>query len=296
MATKLKIEKWSKLQAFRQQAILKPNEAIKTLAEYHVKGASFNPTNMKLEAGLPEGDWMEIGRALVHVYMSAHFWLGDWIEYGRRAYGIHTAYDLARQATGLSINTLRGAARCARIYLPEKRHAALSYMHHLQLAKYPEATRDKLLAEAEELGLTMRQVRKAAEEEHGKREQENPTERINVTLHLWPETYERLQAMARASGGQVNWFITRALEDWMTIKGEAKYIRAELTTAERRARWEAEGICIFCGTNPATEGRKTCEQCRAAGNAAEKYRDYIKRRRLRGRSGHHATAMAISQT
>lgn len=294
MATKLRIEKWSKLQAFRQRALLKPDEAVKTLAEYHVKGASFNPTNLQLEAGMPEGDWMEIGRALAHVYESAHFWLGDWIEFGRRSYGIQTAYDLARQATGLSINTLRSASRCARVYPPEKRHAAVSYMHHLQLAKYPEATRDRLLAEAEELGMTMRQVRRAAEEEHGTREQENPTKRIDVTLHLWPETYERLQEMARASGGQVNWFITRALEDWMKIKGEGEYIRGELTTAERRARWETEGICIFCGSNPATEGRKTCESCRAAGSAAEKFRDYLKRRRLRGRGKVNESALAIA--
>ena len=271
----LKIEKWSKAalvkwKAQKEAAILKHDERVKSLAEYHVRGASFNPTELKLAPGMPEADWMDVGRAVAHVYESAHFWLGDWIEYGRRAYGIVTAYDLAKQATGLSEGTLRCSARCARSYKPEQRHPSLSYMHHLQLIKYPTDTREKLLSEAEEIGLTTRQVRKAAEELHGKNEREDVLKRHLVSVYLWPETFERFRALAHSQQRSTNWFITRALEDWLRIKGHEDALKPELTTAERRARWEADGICIMCGTNEAWGDRKICRPCRDKANEKDR--------------------------
>ena len=250
------IERWSKAalvkwKAEKERGIIKHDERVRTLAEYHVRGASFNPTELRLAPGMPEADWMDVGRAVAHVYESAHFWLGDWIEYGRKTYGIVTAYHLAKQATGLSEGTLRCAARCARSYKPEERHPSLSYMHHMQIVKYPPETREKLLTEAEEIGLTTRQVRKAAEELHGTNEREDVLKRHLVSVYLWPETYERFRDLAHSDNKRTNWFITRALEEWLRIKGHADALKPELTTEERRARWEADGICIMCGTNEA---------------------------------------------
>jgi hypothetical protein len=252
------------------EATLKHNECVRTLAEYHIKGACFNPTELVLEPGLPEAEWMEIGRAIAHVYESARFWLGDFVEWGRRNYGVVTAYHLARQATGLSEGTLRCAARCARSYKPEERHTSLSYMHHLILVKYPPETREKLLTEAEEIGLTTRQVQKAAEEIHGKREREDVLKRRMVSVYLWPETYERYRTIAHAQCQRTSWLLTRALEEYLRIKGHEDALKIELTMAERRARWEAEGLCNLCGTRPALEARKICAHCRETRNLLEK--------------------------
>jgi len=277
MATQsLKIERWSKTALARKRAekmrgILQPSEAVHSLAEYNIKGASFNPTALTIEAGLPEFDWMEIGRALAHVRESAHFWLGDWIEYGRKTYGIVTAYDLAKQATGLSENTLRNAAMCARRYAPEQRKPALSYMHHMIVIKYPDEVREKALTEATELGLTTRQTVKVAQEIYPTRKKEpRPWHRESVTIPLFPETIERLRDLASEERRPLRWFIARLIEDWLTIKGQGDCIRKDLTTSERRMRWEAEGLCVLCGSNEASEGRKTCQPCREQANKHER--------------------------
>jgi hypothetical protein len=274
--TSPKIERWSKAALLKWKAerlveksrgVLAPHEAVKTLAEYHVPGASFHPTELKLEPGLPEGDWQEIGRAVAHVRESAHLWLGDWLLYGTRLYGVQTAYDLARQATGLPEGTLRDARWCAKKYKPEERKPELSYCHHLVLAKYPTEVRERILTEAIEIGLTTRQCRKLAEDECGKREKPK-TARVDVSIHLWPETVERLRQMA--DGRQLTWFVSRIVEDWLRSKGETTCLRAEVNTQERRDAWRKEGICYLCGSNPASEGRHTCENCRKVQRDLEK--------------------------
>jgi predicted transcriptional regulator len=294
------IERWSKVALARKRAekmrgILQPSDVVHALSDYNVQGASFNPTELKLEAGLPEGDWMEIGRALAHVRESAHFWLGDWIEYGRKTYGIQTTLDLAKQATGLSENTLRNAAMCARRYAPEHRKPALSYMHHFIVIKYPHDVRDKALNEASELGLTTRQTVKAAEAiRPTKKKEPRPWHRECISIPLFPETIERLQDMASAERRPVRWLVARALEEWLTLKGQGDCIRKDLSTSERRMRWEAEGLCILCGTNEASEGRKTCQSCRETANKHE--REAVRRVGTSRWRRHHygRTALAAS--
>ena len=230
-------------------------------------GASFQPVELKLEPGMCEGDWMAVARAVAHVRECAHFWLGDLMLYGVKLYGVQIAYDLARQATGLPEGTLRDALWCAKKYTPEQRKPALSYCHHLVIAKYPPQARERILNEAIEIGLTTRQVRKIAEEEFGKAEKPKSA-RVNVTIHLWPETVERLKEMA--DGKQLTWFISRAIEDWLRSKGEGDCVPHPQTTAERRAEWEAEGLRNLCGTNPHLEGRKMCEHCRETRNLLDR--------------------------
>lgn len=260
---------------------MSPSEAIKTLAEYNVHGASFQPVELKIEAGLPEGDWMEIARAVAHVRECAHFWLGDLMLYGIKLYGVQTAYDLARQATSLPESTLRNAYWCSKKYRPEQRKGELSYCHHLRVARYPEAAREKILTEAAELGLTSRQCLEMAQAEFGKREKPKGF-RVDLTIHLWPETVERLKTMA--DGGQLNWFISRAIEDWLTIKGQGDCVPHPQTTSERRAEWEAEGKCNLCGTRPHIEGRKICDHCRETRNLLERLsRGRCNSARYRGR-------------
>ena len=244
---------------------------------------------------MPEGDWMEVARAVGHVRECAHFWLGDLMMYGVRFYGVQTAYDLARQATSLPESTLRNAYWCAKKYRPEQRKPELSYCHHLRVARYPEETREKILTEASELGLTSRQCLEMAQAEHGKLEKPK-TARVKLSIHLWPETVERLKAMAE--GRQLTWFVSRAIEQWLRSKGQGDCIPYPQTTAERRAEWKAAGICYFCGTNPATEGRHTCERCRETSRLMEKlrYRRPNSARYHRGRRPKHdSTVVAASE-
>jgi hypothetical protein len=45
----------------RPPAILPPNKEVHGLADYNVNGARFNPTELVIDAGLAEGEWMEVG-------------------------------------------------------------------------------------------------------------------------------------------------------------------------------------------------------------------------------------------
>jgi hypothetical protein len=290
------IERWSpaslaRWRAKKEAGIIKHNEKVRSLAEYHIRGASFNPTELRLEAGIPEGDWMDILRAVAHVYESAHFWLGDAMCYGVKLYGVQTAYELARQATGLSHSTLQGAYRCAKLYSPEQRKPQVSFHHHAMLAQYEHKVREKILTEAIEVGLTTRQCKEIAEKECGKLDKPK-TGRVNVVVHLWPETVDRLKAMA--DGRQITWFVTRIIEDWLRAHGEAACLRTQMTTQEQREAWRKAGICYICGSNPPTEGRYTCARCRETQRLLEKvsYRRPTSARYHRGRRGNVSTVAA----
>ena len=41
----------------------------------------------------------------------------------------------------------------------------------------------------------------------------------------------------------------------------------------KRAEWRRTAICTDCGTAPATEGMRTCAECRAARKAKDEARD-----------------------
>ena len=294
MQTSTTITRWSKAtlarhRAEKERGILSPAEAIKTLADYNVRGASFEPVELKLEAGMPEGDWMEVARAVAHVRECAHFWLGDLMMYGVRFYGVQTAYDLARQATSLPESTLRNAYWCSKKYRPEQRKPELSYCHHLRVARYPEQARERILTEASELGLTSRQCLQMAHAEFGKVERPK-SDRVNITIHLWQETIERLKVMA--DGKQLTWFISRAIEDWLRWKGEGDCVPHPQTTAERRAEWESEGLCNLCGSRPHLEGRKICEHCRQTRNLLDRLASG-RRNSGRWRRKHAATVATI---
>ena len=209
---------------------------------------------------------MAVARAVAHVRECARFQLGDLMLYGVKLYGVQIAYDLARQATGLPEGTLRDALWCARVHT-RAAQARVVLLSSPRDCKVSATARERILNEAIEIGLTTRQVRKIAEEEFGKAEKPKSA-RVNVTIHLWPETVERLKEMA--DGKQLTWFISRAIEDWLRSKGEGDCVPHPQTTAERRAEWEAEGLRNLCGTNPHLEGRKMCEHCRETRNLLDR--------------------------
>lgn len=257
-------------QARKQRAaalahLIKPDAPAHSLAEYHIPGAEFDPTQLVLEPGLPETEWLRIGKALMHINQASHFWLGDWVEYGRRLYGIVTAIDLAVQATGLCRVSIKKMAWVARSFEPHRRKRGLSFTHHVQLANFPKQLCDKLLNEAEEQGLSARQARELAEEEHGKGNRNYKQKQVKV--FLYPETIERIEQLtAKAGNHRIDWFIVRIIEDWLRWRGEGDCIPTniinKMTSKERRALWKDQGLCYMCGTNPPAIGFNSCQPCR----------------------------------
>ena len=202
--------------------ILPPAKA-KTLAEYNVPGATFNPTDLQIEPGAPEADWMQIGRALAAVCQSAFWWVGDWIQYGFRTYGKKATYDLAQQATGYTRTQLYECASVALRFPPERRVGELTFFHHRSVAKFPPAIADKVLAEAVEIGLTGRQVAEAAIAETGgpKNKTHHPLQLKKVTVSLYGPTFDKLKARCKP-GQKVGALISEVVEDWLLLGKKTK--------------------------------------------------------------------------
>jgi hypothetical protein len=215
--------------------ILAPAKA-KTLAEYDVPGANFNPTNLQIEPGTPEADWLQIGRALASVCQSAYWWVGDWLIYGFNTYGKKTTFDLAQQATGYTRGQLYECSSVAKRFPPERRVDALTFYHHRCVAKFPPAVADKVLAEAAEIGLTGRQVLEAAEQEAGepKPKPHHPLQLKKVTVRLYGPTFDKVKARCRP-GQQVGDLISQVVEEWLLGKPMQRHANGKKTEA-----WKAE--------------------------------------------------------
>jgi hypothetical protein len=205
-----------------------------SLAEYHVPGATFHPTTLDIEAGIPEDDWLKIGRALTAVCQAAYWWVGDWLQYGFKTFGKKTTFDLAQQATGYTRAQLYGCAFVAKRFPPQRRVDALTFFHHRCVCKYPPTVADRVLAEAAELGLTGRQTKEAAQLESG--QQKSPAskpERKSVTITLWPETYD---VLVRAAGEKsLDWLISEILESWLAGRPVERYANGRKTRSFKAA-------------------------------------------------------------
>jgi hypothetical protein len=202
-----------------------------TLAEYNIEGAFFHPIELKIDAGLSEGEWMAIGRTLATLEQSVKWWVGDFILYGERTFGKVATYDLAQQATGYTRAMLYDCARIAKRFPPERRQEALSFFHHTSVQSLPPAVADKLLGEAVELGLTGRQIRELGQEEVGGGKRKPRFEYAAVHLKMSPSLYDRLKE--HAGGHNLQWFIVQALEEWLVGKPVERH-----TNGKRTAEWK----------------------------------------------------------
>jgi hypothetical protein len=191
----------------------------KKLSEYNVNGAHFAPTGLDIEPGLPESEWIALGRVLATVCQSAHWWVGDFLHYGFRTYGKKATFDLAQQATGWSRSQLYSCSRLAKRFPPERRVEALSVFHHNSVASLPPEIADRLLAEAVEIGLTARQIGAMGKEECGKKP--NRFNRKKVPVILWETTYNKLKE--RAFGRSLGWVIADIVEAYLTGTPVARY-------------------------------------------------------------------------
>jgi len=192
-------------------------EKFKSLADYDVHGARLSPTELRIDEGMDEKEWMKIGRALAHVCMSTYWWIGDYIAYGKKHYGTKISFDLAQQATAFSRTALYCCVHVAKRFPPERRVEALTFYHHKVLCKFLPELSDKLLAEAVEYGYTANQIREMANEAVGK-----PKRQRGTKIYLELPDYMFKELMERATG-RLGWFIPQiVIAEWLERKREGK--------------------------------------------------------------------------
>lgn len=109
------------------------------------------------EGALEYEDWYMIGRTLQVIGKAMPWWLGDWMNYGDRTYG--ETYSQAISETGIPLETLKKYKAVATRVARERRKSTLTWSHHFAIAYLEAAEGDRILAIAEEFGLSVRDVK-----------------------------------------------------------------------------------------------------------------------------------------
>ena len=198
-------------------AFLPPDKHVRTLAEYQISGAQFNPTQCLVASGLSEKEWMRIGRAIAHVSTATKWWLGDWMIAGAKLYGVRVVYDLAVQATGKDRQNLRCIKQITACFPAARRRAELSFQHHMEVASLTETDQDELLQMAVDLGLTCHQLNALV----AKRRKSNGQKWHIVPVPMHERLYQSLLSMA-GTGSRFGSFLSNILERHLIDNGQMK--------------------------------------------------------------------------
>ena len=108
-------------------------------------------------------DWLASGSRFVHTHSLASWCFADWLNAGRERFGADAMREAA-QATGASPGKISHYLCVAKAYPPLRRRNGLSFSHHLEVARLPQAEADSLLDRAEIEGWPRADVREAARE------------------------------------------------------------------------------------------------------------------------------------
>jgi hypothetical protein len=113
---------------------------------------------LRLPGHLPFERWLVIGRQLAGINSSTAWCLGDWLVYGERAYA--SRYREAIERTSLDYQTLRNYAWVANRFPLSRRQDSVSFGHHAEVAALPAAEQDYWLRKAQELGWSVKKLRR----------------------------------------------------------------------------------------------------------------------------------------
>lgn len=114
-------------------------------------------TSWSPPANLTWDQWESIGNTLQVVNGAVNWWIGDWLNVGEAKWG--DTYTQAVNATDASIESLKKYKSVSERVPKEIRTSKLSWTHHFYVAYLPTEERGPLLAMAEELELSSRELK-----------------------------------------------------------------------------------------------------------------------------------------
>ncbi len=126
-------------------------------ASLQIIGAT--PTSLTLPQKTTFGEWKEIGYQLARAEKSLMWWIGEWWRFGEQKYGERAKAALESE---FKFQTWANAAWVAGKIETSRRREVLSWSHHAEVAGLPPKEQDRLLGEAEENDLSVRDIRRAA--------------------------------------------------------------------------------------------------------------------------------------
>lgn len=108
-------------------------------------------------------EWLAAGARFVETRSAVSWAYDDWLKAGVEQYGEDVALDAAK-VSGNSPEKISNYLAAATTYPPFQRRNALTFSHHLEVARLGRNLADGLLARAEAEGWTQRKTREAARE------------------------------------------------------------------------------------------------------------------------------------
>lgn len=167
-------------------------------------------TSLTLTGQLPFKRYLETAALLGKIGHGVQWWLGDLLVYGDKAYG--EKYAQAEAETGFDPGTLANITSVCDRVEPSRRRAALSFAHHVEVAKLTPDEQTRWLEVAEKKGWTRAELRRALKGESGaggdgngggSRGGENPWDRLREGLDIVKEAREKLERFPEHQWTQV---------------------------------------------------------------------------------------------
>jgi hypothetical protein len=165
-------------------------------------------TSLRLPEDMAIDTWRSVGEEIFAVSESSVWWLGDWLVFGERKYP--DRYKRAMRQTSLDYQTLRNYAWAARRFPPDRRRAALSLQHHIEVAALPPADQDHWLGFAERLRWSRDVLRRQMRASAAPDADAGPGAPLRLTFR--PDQVSRWSAAATGTGVDLAEWITTVLD------------------------------------------------------------------------------------
>jgi hypothetical protein len=187
---------------------------------------------LRVAADLTFETWERAGHHLNRIVDSSAWCLGDWLVYGQERFA--DRYRRAVMAAGLDYQTLRNYAWVARRFDWDRRHAALSFQHHAEVASLPPAEQDQWLDRAERLRWSRNQLRRAV---RGARGSAVPAVGTAVLsrVQVSNDRVERWRQAAERSRSHLAGWVIATLDSAAAAALEAARVDPGLPEADRAA-------------------------------------------------------------
>ena len=113
--------------------------------------------SLKLDDDLTQDEWIEIGRSLATMERGIQWVVGDWINHGIANYheGTRLSADILAHHGPDALDLY---ADMAAVFEPDRRRPDLSFSHHVKVKTLMRALQDRVLDQAAEMELTVREV------------------------------------------------------------------------------------------------------------------------------------------
>ncbi|SRR5216683_1229151 len=166
-------------------------------------------TGLLLRTDTPLEIWKQLGEKIAIMADSSAWWLGDWLVYGQKRYA--DRYESAIAQTSLDYGTLRNYAWIARKFKINRRRAALSFQHHVEVAALPEPDQDKWLEMADKFGWSRNRLRRELKNA-GSNQPAQVEEAVHVQLRVALDCQKRWAMAAERTGTTLTEWIVGALD------------------------------------------------------------------------------------